>query len=108
MLGTGKHGIVCNKLKFKSFEEIKNELEHPTDQRIYAIAEAIKQNVSIDEIHKFTKIDRWFLFKIKNIVEVEKQLSKCKKLKQVSKDLLLLAKQYGYSDFQIAKTVLTD
>ena len=108
MLGTGKHGLAANNLKFKSLEEIKSELEHPTDQRVFAVAEAIKQDISIDEIHKLTKIDRWFLYKIRNIIETEKKLSKCKKLKEISKELLLQAKQLGYSDFQLAKIVLIE
>jgi len=68
----------------------------------------MKHDVSIDEIHSLTKIDKWFLYKIKNIVDTERELLKCRKLQEISKKLMLRAKQNGFSDFQIAKIVLAD
>ncbi|HLG24593.1 MAG TPA: carbamoyl-phosphate synthase (glutamine-hydrolyzing) large subunit [Candidatus Nanoarchaeia archaeon] len=99
MLGNGLHGISANNIKF---ENIENELKNPTDKRILAVAQAIKEGMKIDKIYELTKIDRWFLHKIKNIVETEKELSK-HPLEKIPLSLLKLSKQQGFSDFQIAK-----
>lgn len=102
MLGIGVHGLVGNHIEFY---DIKSELEHPTDKRVFAVAEAIKKGHSIDEIYRLTFIDKWFLHKIKNIVETEKELAK-HTLKSINEPLLRKAKEYGFSDFQIAKFVI--
>ena len=99
MLGINLHGLVGNNLKF---EDVERELSKPTDKRILAIAEAIKNDISIDSIHELTKIDRWFLYKIKNVVETEKELLKFD-INNIPRELIKLAKQQGFSDFQIAK-----
>jgi len=99
MLSVGLHGLVGNSLEFGSLEK---ELSNPTDKRLLAIAEAIKKGISIDKIHHLTKIDKWFLHKIKNVAEVESKLS-IFSIDNLPEDLLKLAKQYGFSDFQIAK-----
>jgi len=98
MLDVGMNGLVCNKLKFN---DLKKELSEPTDKRMFAITEAIKQGYSIEKIYKLSNVDPWFLYKIKNIVEIEEELNKYK-LGKLPKQLLLKAKQRGFSDTQIA------
>jgi carbamoyl-phosphate synthase large subunit len=100
MLGQGFHGLVCNNIKIN--HNLNQELKNPTDKRILAIAQAIKQGYSIEKIYSLSKVDKWFLHKIKNIVDVEKELKKYK-IDKVPKDLLRLAKQQGFSDFQISR-----
>jgi len=98
MLEVGMNGVVCNEIEFDDLDE---ELEKPTDKRIFAIAEAIKKGYSIDKIYKISNVDPWFLYKIKNIIDVENRL-KGKKIERISKELLKEAKQKGFSDKQIA------
>lgn len=97
MLQVGMYGVVCNDI---SFDDLEQELKSPTDKRIFAIAEAINR-FSIDEIHALTNIDRWFLYKIKNIADMEKEIQK-QDFRSFSKELLIRAKQLGFSDKQIA------
>ncbi len=99
MLGTGMDGLVCNEV---DFENLEKELKQPTDERVFAIAEALKKGYSIDRIYHLSKIDKWFLYKIKNIIETEKKIKKAKKLVKLNKEILLEAKQKGFSDKQIA------
>src|SRR3972149_7100886 len=98
MLDVGLNGFVCNDIEFQNLEK---ELAEPTDKRIFAIASALQQGYSIDRIHELTKISKWFLFKMKSIVETEKKLAG-KALQNINYELLLEAKQKGFSDFQIA------
>jgi carbamoyl-phosphate synthase large subunit len=98
MLEVGMNGVVCNDIEF---DDLDQELAKPTDKRIFAIAEAIKKGYSIDRIYKISYVDPWFLYKIKNIIDIEKQL-KGKKIDKISKGLLREAKQKGFSDKQIA------
>jgi carbamoyl-phosphate synthase large subunit len=98
MLDVGMNGLVCNNLKFN---DLKKELSEPTDKRMFAITEAIKQGYTIDKIYKLSNVDPWFLYKIKNIVEIEAELRKYK-IGRLPKSLLLKAKQRGFSDSQIA------
>ena len=102
MIDLGMNGLVCNNL---SFDDLDKELRQPTDKRMFAIAEALKKGYTIEKIHDLTKINPWFLYKIKNIVDIEKKLSKSK-LSSLSSDLLKEAKQKGFSDKQIA--IITD
>ena len=95
MLGTGMNGLVCNDLNGNN---IKKELETPTDKRVFVIVEAFKKGFSIDKIYSLSKIDKWFLYKLKNIVDIEREL----KNKQLTEKLLLEAKQFGFSDLQIS------
>jgi carbamoyl-phosphate synthase large subunit len=104
MVGLGMHGFVGNNYYIKP-DEIKSELENPTDRRIFAIAEAFNSGYSIDYIHDKTKIDRWFLYRLKNIFNTKKELIKTNKVEQLTDNLLRLAKQTGFSDFQIARLV---
>lgn len=101
MLGIGLHGLVYDKIKLN--EDLDSELKNPTDKRVIAVAEAIKKGYAIDKIYSLSKIDKWFLHKIKSIVDTEKELKKYDNPKDVPKDLLKLAKQQGFSDFQIAR-----
>jgi len=104
MVGQGMHGFVGNQpLKNK---DIHQELTEPTDQRIFAIAEALDQGMSVDEIHQLTKIDKWFIEKLKNITNLKDQLSNYKTLETLPDGLLRDAKKIGFSDFQIARIVL--
>ncbi|MCK5040608.1 MAG: carbamoyl-phosphate synthase (glutamine-hydrolyzing) large subunit [Candidatus Aenigmarchaeota archaeon] len=96
MLDIGKSGAVCNDMKFK---DLKEELKHPTDKRVFAIETAIEEGMSIDEIYNLTYIDKWFLYKIKDLVELKQKI----KDSPINKDLLKTAKQQGFSDPQIAQ-----
>ena len=99
MLNIGMYGVVGNKVFFQRLSKI---LQNPTDKRIFAVVEALKKkNYSVDKINKLTNIDKWFIYKIKNIVDIERKIKKCKKGK-IPKELLLKAKQFGFSDKQIA------
>jgi carbamoyl-phosphate synthase large subunit len=102
MLGIGLHGLVYAGSKLRI--DLESELQKPTDKRVLAVAEAFKQGYSIDEVHKHSKIDRWFLQKIRNIVETEKELYGYS-LKNISKPILECAKKQGFSDFQIARII---
>lgn len=104
MIGQGMHGFVGNRdLKF---EDVKKELQNPTDMRIFVIASAFAEGFTIEQIHDFTKIDKWFLEKLKNIFNIKLQLEKHKQPKDLPDELLLEAKKRGFSDFQIARFVL--
>ncbi len=104
MIGQGMHGFTGN--RNLSFEDIEKELSEPTDMRIFSIAEALEAGMSVDRIFELTKIDKWFLYKLKNIVNIKDELSSYKSLEAVPKDLLLHCKIRGFSDFQIARHVL--
>jgi carbamoyl-phosphate synthase large subunit len=95
MIGIGTHGVTQNSVRIK---DIDRELQDPTDKRVFAVAEALKQGRSIDQIFDITKIDKWFLYKIKNIIDCEKDI----RVSNLNKELLLHAKQLGFSDRQIA------
>jgi len=96
MVNIGMHGFTQNSI---SFDNIEKELEQPTDNRIFALREALVKGWSVDEIYNRTKIDKWFLFKLKNIMDTEKELSE----NELTKPLLLKAKKQGFSDYQISK-----
>ena len=102
MLDLGMNGLVCNNL---TFDDLDKELSQPTDKRMFAIAEAFKKGYTIEKIYSLTKVNPWFLYKIKNIVDVEKKLQKYK-LSTLPLNLLKEAKQKGFSDKQIA--IVTD
>ena len=104
MIGQGMHGFVGNH-EIKA-DDIKKELSEPTDMRIFVIAKALEQGMSVDEIYELTKIDRWFLYKLQNIDNIRKELSSLNSLEEGTLSLLLNAKRAGFSDFQIARMVL--
>ncbi|MFW6124405.1 MAG: carbamoyl-phosphate synthase (glutamine-hydrolyzing) large subunit [Acidobacteriota bacterium] len=97
MLQVGMYGLVCNDIHF---ENLKKELKNPTDKRIFAIAKA-SQTFTVKEIQKLTQIDSWFLFKIKNIVNLYQKLKKYK-WNDLPRNLLVHSKKMGFSDKQIA------
>ncbi|TNF40835.1 MAG: carbamoyl-phosphate synthase (glutamine-hydrolyzing) large subunit [Bacteroidetes bacterium] len=105
MVGLGMHGFVANKEEI-SIKGIDEELSNPTDRRIFAIAEAFNKNYTIDQIYDKTKIDRWFLQKLKNIINIKIELEKFDTIEKLPVNLLKIAKQSGFSDFQIARLVL--
>ncbi|MFW5830883.1 MAG: carbamoyl-phosphate synthase (glutamine-hydrolyzing) large subunit [Prolixibacteraceae bacterium] len=105
MVGLGMHGFVANKQEI-NIKEIESELQNPTDRRIFAIAEAFANNYTVDDIYEKTKIDRWFLQKLKNIFTIKNELEKVNEIRDVDLLLLKQAKQAGFSDFQIARLVL--
>jgi carbamoyl-phosphate synthase large subunit len=105
MLDVGMKGFVGNDLQF---ENLDKELSEPTDKRIFAISEALKRGYSVDRIYELTKITKWFLYKMKNIVDIEKNLQSFKNLGGLNADQLLEAKQAGFSDLQIAQLLNSD
>ncbi|MBE3131338.1 MAG: carbamoyl-phosphate synthase (glutamine-hydrolyzing) large subunit, partial [Acidobacteria bacterium] len=99
MLQVGVYGLVAN--ENYSFRNLEKELRQPTDERLFGIAEALKKGFTVDRIHELTRIDRWFLHKIKSVVDCEARL-RGRRLGAVPQDLLLEAKRKGFSDKQIA------
>ncbi|MCB9249939.1 MAG: carbamoyl-phosphate synthase (glutamine-hydrolyzing) large subunit [Ignavibacteriales bacterium] len=104
MIGQGMHGFVGN--KDIPTTDIKDMLSNPTDMRIFIIAQAFKEGLSVDEIHDLSKIDKWFLVKLKNIYSHKNELQGYNSLEQMPIQLLIDAKRLGFSDFQIARFVL--
>ncbi|MDO4159314.1 MAG: carbamoyl-phosphate synthase (glutamine-hydrolyzing) large subunit [Prevotellaceae bacterium] len=103
MIGQGMHGFVENKeLKIDNIDEA---LREPTDKRIFIISKAMHKGYTIDQIHELTKIDKWFLYKLKHIIDIDETLKKCKSINVLDKELLRTAKIYGFTDFQIARAV---
>ncbi len=105
MIGQGMHGFVGNSELNASVPDIDAELTHPTDKRVFAIAQALRQGYSVQKIYELTKIDHWFLEKLRGLVELEDRIAEHKSLSRLSDDLLREAKQKGFSDFQIARAV---
>jgi len=105
MLEIGPVGFAGN--EEITFEDLDEEIHKPTDYRIFAIANALRQGYTVDKIHKLSHINRWFLHKLDNIIHIEKELLDCK-LDGVSYDLMKKAKQFGFGDKQIAKICKTD
>ncbi|MEI7483131.1 MAG: carbamoyl-phosphate synthase (glutamine-hydrolyzing) large subunit [Ignavibacteriota bacterium] len=104
MIGQGMHGFVGNRdLELEDIDSLENELSNPTDIRIFVIAEAFRRNLSVVRIHNLTKIDKWFLHKLKNIFKLSNQLNEYNAIEKIPDDLLLDLKKSGFSDFQMAK-----
>ena len=104
MIGQGMHGFVGN--EGLTFDDLDHELSHPTDLRIFAIAQALEEGYSIDRIVDLTKIDAWFISRLKNIVDYKHKLSEYHKIEDIPAEVLREAKRLGFSDFQIARFVL--
>jgi len=104
MIGQGMHGFVGN--HEMEIENIDHELSEPTDMRIMVIEKAFKEGYSIDRIHDLTKIDRWFLVKLKKIFDLSEKLEKVDSLGKLDDELLLQSKKAGFSDFQVARLVM--
>ncbi len=107
MLDVGLNGFVGNPAYPGQYDDLEKELSEPTDKRNFAIAAALQNNYSIDRIHHLTKITKWFLYKMKNIVDNEKKI-KSKPLGKIDKELMTEAKQNGFSDKQIGILTNTD
>ncbi len=106
MIGQGMHGFVEN--KDMKIDDIEKALSAPTDKRVFAIASAMKAGMSVDRIHDLTKIDRWFLYKLHNIMSTADELERFNSVDELPVELIRLAKRQGFSDFQIARSVLKD
>ena len=104
MIGQGMHGFVGN--DELHFDDLDKELSRPTDLRIFSIAQAMEEGYTIERIHDLTKIDPWFLGKLKNIVDYKAKLSTYNKVEDIPADVMREAKVLGFSDFQIARFVL--
>ncbi len=104
MIGQGMHGFVGN--DHTRFTNLDDELANPTDLRIFAIAQALEEGYSIERIYELTKIDPWFIGKLKNIVDYKHKLSEYNSLEELPAEVLRQAKVLGFSDFQIARFVL--
>lgn len=102
MIGQGMHGFVEN--KELQIEDIDAALREPTDKRVFIISKAMHKGYTVDQIHDLTKIDKWFLNKLKNIIDIDEELKR-KNINTLDKELLREAKVYGFTDFQIARAV---
>lgn len=103
MIGQGMHGFVENKeLKI---EDIDAALREPTDKRVFIISKAMHKGYTIDQIHDLTKIDKWFLQKLKHIIDIDEHLKSLRSVNNLDKETLREAKIYGFTDFQIARAV---
>ena len=103
MIGQGMHGFVGN--EHTKFENLDEELANPTDLRVFSIASALEEGYSIERIYELTKIDPWFLGKLKNIVDYKNVLATYNKIEDLPEEVLRQAKVLGFSDFQIARFV---
>lgn len=104
MIGQGMHGFVEN--KEISIPDIDKGLSEPTDKRIFVIAKAMQHGYDVDRIHQLTKIDKWFLYKLQNIIDTSHELEGYDTIDNLPTPLLRQAKQQGFSDFQIARSIL--
>ena len=104
MIGQGMHGFVGN--DHTKFTNLDDALENPTDLRIFAIAQALEEGYTVERIEQLTKIDKWFISRLKHIVDLKHQLMEYNKLEDVPDDFMLEVKAAGFSDFQIARFVL--
>ena len=106
MIGQGMHGFVGN--EHTHFDNLDEELANPTDMRIFSIASALEEGYTVERICELTKIDPWFIGKLKNIVDYKAVLMGYNSLEELPEDVLRQAKVLGFSDFQIARFVLKD
>ena len=107
MIGQGMHGFVENKELV--IADIDKALSEPTDKRIFVISKAMRAGYTVDQIHDLTKIDKWFLYKLENIMQTSKELHEWGnnhiQLSELPKELLYKAKRQGFSDFQVARAI---
>ncbi len=104
MIGQGMHGFVGN--DHTKFTDLDNELANPTDLRIFAIAQALEEGYTIERIEELTKIDTWFISRLKHIVDLKHQLQSLNSLEEITPEFMTEVKSCGFSDFQIARFVL--
>ena len=102
MIGQGMHGFVEN--KELEIDDIDAALREPTDKRVFVISKAMHKGYTVDQIHDLTKIDKWFLEKLKHIIDIDEAMKKCN-INTIGQDLLRSAKVYGFTDFQVARAV---
>ena len=102
MIGQGMHGFVEN--KELEIADIDAALREPTDKRVFVISKAMHKGYTVDQIHDLTKIDKWFLEKLKHIIDIDEAMKKCN-INTLDRELLRTAKIYGFTDFQIARAV---
>ena len=102
MIGQGMHGFVEN--KELEINDIDAALREPTDKRVFVISKAMHKGYTVDQIHDLTKIDKWFLEKLKHIIDIDEAMKKCN-INTIGQDLLRTAKVYGFTDFQAARAV---
>lgn len=102
MIGQGMHGFVEN--KELQIDDLDAALHEPTDKRVFVISKAFHKGYTVDQIQELTKIDKWFLYKLKHIIDIDEQLKKCN-INTLERDLLLEAKQNGFTDFQVARAI---
>lgn len=105
MIGQGMHGFMAN--KEIHIEDIEKELSNPTDKRIFVIAQAFAEGYPVERIGELTRIDKWFLYALKNIYDTANEFSQFSGLEEVPPELLRNAKQLGFSDFQLARLLFT-
>ena len=107
MIGQGMHGFVENKELV--IADIDKALREPTDKRIFVISKAMRAGYTVDQIHELTKIDKWFLYKLENIMQTSRELHEWGnnhiQLSELPKELLCKAKRQGFSDFQVARAI---
>ena len=107
MIGQGMHGFVENKELV--IPDIDKALREPTDKRIFVISKAMRAGYTVNQIHELTKIDKWFLYKLENIMQTSKELHEWGnnhiQLSELPKELLYQAKRQGFSDFQVARAI---
>ena len=103
MIGQGMHGFVGN--HELSIDDVDAALKAPTDKRIFVIEKAFKNGYSVEDVHRLTKIDRWFLRKLYNIYETEEELKSAGNINVLDNDLLARAKRQGFTDFQVARAL---
>jgi len=103
MIGQGMHGFVEN--KELEIDDIDAALREPTDKRVFIISKAMHRGYTNEQIHELTKIDNWFLEKLRHIIDIDERLRKQKSINTVGRELLREAKVYGFTDFQIARAV---
>ena len=106
MMGQGKHGFIEN----RDFEiaDIDKALREPTDKRIFVIEKAMRDGYTVDQIHDLTKIDKWFLYKLQNLLHTAIELEQLPSIDAVSPELMRKAKEQGFSDFQVARAILKE
>ena len=102
MIGQGMHGFVEN--KELEIDDIDAALREPTDKRVFVISKAMHKGYTVDQIHDLTKIDKWFLEKLKHIIDIDEEMKKCN-INTLDQNLLRTAKVYGFTDFQVARAV---
>lgn len=106
MIGQGKHGFIENAPM--SIADIDQSLREPTDRRIFVIEAAFRKGYTVNQIHDLTKIDLWFLYRLRNLIDTAQELESYSKLELIPQALMRQAKEQGFSDFQIARAVLKE